>query len=467
MQRNARKLRHGILGADIAWIMAALWLARGVREGFGVLRGRLLAEGEMYLPLVAVSVAGWCFICARCEMDGFRRGWKFSKLLSEIVVGVAILTAVLSACAFLLHDFISRSVLLAYAGLMASGFVCIRAAVHLALSSERLKPSRRIVIIGNGKVAQELSLKLQRHAEMRCELLGFIYPSALESESVLNARKEHRVAVQDLRILQLLREKDATDVILVLPAGYMTQPVLDLAAKCREAGMRVSVVPQAYELYASRPTLMDIDGLPVLQLDNALLSATSKRFTDFAITLLSLPITGPLLAISAVYVKLTTGGAFRREFRCGQGGRLYFMYRLNLDRHGLKTPVARLLTRFSITELPQLWNVLKGEMSVVGPRPEAPERVKCYSEWQRQRLSVRPGVTGLAQVHGLREQNSSEEKSLYDLEYIVSWTPLSDCALALETIWTLARRFLRANGKERQHSLPHGRQILRVQDKQC
>lgn len=466
MQRNARKLRRWILGADVAWIIVALWLARGIHEGFRVLTGGLLTQGKMYLPLLAVSVTGWRLISANCEIDSFRRGWKVSKLLSEIIVGAGVLTSALAACAFLLHDFISRSVLLIYSVLMASGFVCIRAAIHLVLSSERLKPSRRIVIIGNGKVAHELSLKLQRHAEMRCELLGFVYPSTLESESVLNPPKDNRVAVPDLAILQLFREKDATDVILALPTGCMTRMVLDLAAKCREAGMHVSVVPQMYELYASRPTLVDIDGLPVLQLDKALLNATSKRLIDLAITLLSLPITGPLLAASAVYVKLTTGRAFRKEFRCGQGGRLYFMYRLNLDRLDLKQPVANLLTRLSITELPQMWNVLKGEMSVVGPRPESPERVKCYSEWQRKRLGVRPGVTGLAQVHGLREQSSSEEKSHYDLEYIVSWSPFADCVLVLETIWTLARRLLRASSGDHQGRRA-GTQILRIQDKQC
>ena len=96
-----------------------------------------------------------------------------------------------------------------------------------------------------------------------------------------------------------------------------------------------------------------------------------------------------------------------------------------------------------MTELPQLWNVLRGEMSLVGPRPESPERVRHYSDWQRQRLSVAPGLTGLAQVHGLREQHSSEEKARFDLEYIFHWSLFLDFSLIVQTAWTLVVRLLK------------------------
>jgi hypothetical protein len=120
------------------------------------------------------------------------------------------------------------------------------------------------------------------------------------------------------------------------------------------------------------------------------------------------------------------------------------MIRLNIDRHsGAAGLFERLLIKLSITELPQLWNVLRGEMSLVGPRPESPERVKRYSEWQKQRLSVKPGMTGLAQVHGLREQHSSEEKTRFDLQYLLDRSFLADVSLLFQTAWTLAMRVIR------------------------
>jgi lipopolysaccharide/colanic/teichoic acid biosynthesis glycosyltransferase len=120
------------------------------------------------------------------------------------------------------------------------------------------------------------------------------------------------------------------------------------------------------------------------------------------------------------------------------------MYRLNVERHATcPERYERLLVRWSLTELPQLWNVLNGDMSLVGPRPESPERAKYYSEWQRQRLKVKAGVTGLAQVHGLRDQHPSEDKARFDLQYIFNWSPLLDLSLILQTVWTLLFRGLR------------------------
>jgi lipopolysaccharide/colanic/teichoic acid biosynthesis glycosyltransferase len=117
------------------------------------------------------------------------------------------------------------------------------------------------------------------------------------------------------------------------------------------------------------------------------------------------------------------------------------MLRLNIDRttnHASRFEAV--LREFSLTELPQLWNVLRGDMSLVGPRPESPNRVCRYSDWQQQRLTVKPGMTGLAQVQGLREMHSSEEKTRFDLQYLLSFSLWTDLSLLLQTVWTLVTR---------------------------
>jgi lipopolysaccharide/colanic/teichoic acid biosynthesis glycosyltransferase len=116
---------------------------------------------------------------------------------------------------------------------------------------------------------------------------------------------------------------------------------------------------------------------------------------------------------------------------------------LNSDREAPRLPASEIiLQQLSITELPQLWNVLRGDMSLVGPRPESSDRVKHYSDWQRERLNVKPGMTGLAQVHGLRQQHSSEEKARFDLQYMLRPSPFQDVVLLLQTMGTLIMRLL-------------------------
>jgi lipopolysaccharide/colanic/teichoic acid biosynthesis glycosyltransferase len=206
----------------------------------------------------------------------------------------------------------------------------------------------------------------------------------------------------------------------------------------------VSLVPQPYELYLSKPDLLDLGGLPLLRLREAATSSLFfqwKRIVDLALSALLSLVAIPVLLSAAVVLRWRKGRAFRWETRSGQNGKPFAMLRLNIDRHAVDmTSFERLLQQLSITELPQLLNVLRGDMSLVGPRPESPERVRHYSDWQQQRLSVKPGMTGLAQVHGLREQHSSEEKTRFDLQYLLNPSPLADLSLLLQTSWTLAMR---------------------------
>jgi lipopolysaccharide/colanic/teichoic acid biosynthesis glycosyltransferase len=126
------------------------------------------------------------------------------------------------------------------------------------------------------------------------------------------------------------------------------------------------------------------------------------------------------------------------------------MWRLDVVRPAdLKSGFESFLDYLSIAELPQLFNVIAGQMSLVGPRPEPPARIETYSEWQHRRLRVKPGMTGLAQVHGLRACSSSEQKTRFDLQYVMDPHLLWDISLLLQTIWTLATRlFSRAPGRE-------------------
>lgn len=446
MQTTARKLRYGIYCADLLWMCSALAGAYATRDGLKGALWHVLRDDSGCVAVIVASLASWTCIYRGMRLDGFQRGWDWGKVLAEVTVGIAILSGVIMAVLYATENDVPRVVLLYYTVLLGVGFLIIRILAHLVLAARR-GTRRRVVIIGNGRVARELSHKLQGHGEMMCDVVGYLYPSPMEPEGALGDAALQAFSVPALGALDVLKKNSVTDVIVVLSGQHVPNDTLDLVGRCREAGIGVSVVPHSYELYLSKPLLIDLDGLPIIFLggiEPGPLSAMAKRGVDFLLGAILSLLTAPLVALLAVQLKVSKGRALASETRCGKGGALFAMYRLNVVRNGpCPSRLEDVLDSLSLSELPQLWNVLRGEMSLVGPRPEDPERVKHYSEWQRQRLAVRPGITGLAQVHGLRDQSSSEEKARFDLEYIVAWSPVADLVLILQTMWTLAVRLYR------------------------
>ena len=204
------------------------------------------------------------------------------------------------------------------------------------------------------------------------------------------------------------------------------------------------MVPQPYELYLTKPALSDLDGLPLLHLVSVANHEPAwKRSFDVAVTLALLPLCIPPMLIAAAFLKVKKGKAFCREIRCGHHGHQFEIYRLNSVREAKELPLfERLLQRLSVTELPQVFNVLRGEMSLVGPRPEGLDRARHYTDWHQQRLNAKPGITGLAQVYGLRHQHPSEDKTRFDLQYILHRSMFQDISLLLQTAWTLIVRLV-------------------------
>jgi lipopolysaccharide/colanic/teichoic acid biosynthesis glycosyltransferase len=441
-----QRLQHWILGADLIWTGVAMVVAYLLRFGFtwyGPPNGSFLT----FLPPLLGAIGLWTIIFARMHLDGFRRGWYPPAILSQLFLAVSFLIIAVFAGGFIAQVYMSRLTLAYFGIFLFLGFVAVRYFAHAVLGSKLLtRASRRVLIVGSGPVARELASKIQRHPELLCQLVGFLCSADSSPDGRMPGSSQTAIPVQTLGVMDLLREQRIDEIIIALPKPGSAE-VMNLAARCRQAGITVSVVPHHYELYLSKPQLLDIGGLPVLQLREATGSfgnAAWKRGLDVVLGSTLLFLSLPILLIAAVILLSKRGAPLRGELRCGQSGKLFRMWRLNSNRNGPDVSRSELvMQQLSITELPQLWNVLRGEMSLVGPRPESPERVKHYSDWQRERLQLKPGMTGLAQVHGLREQHSSEEKASFDLQYMLHPSPFLDISLLLQTLWTLTGRLLR------------------------
>jgi lipopolysaccharide/colanic/teichoic acid biosynthesis glycosyltransferase len=437
-----QKLRYSILAADLLWIAPASAAAHILQNGLTV--GRAELPRTFYAPEILLIASIWTVLYSRQRLEGFGGGRWFPSVLAQVTTAVIYLLGALLVFAFLWNNGDSRLELVYIGTLLPLGFIAIRCLTWwLVTSRPRGASRRRVVILGSGQLVHDLASKISRHPEMPLEVTGVLFPSDTEPSNRVATLPAGTISIRTLGILGLMQEKKAQELILVepLPTGVESEKLI---SHCRKAGMRVHLVPQRYELYLSKAKLTEIEDVPLLSLEEQTLSTVGlrlKKVVDFLGALFLLVFSAPLLALSAGALRSRKEKVLRREIRCGKNGRPFCMYRLNVDRWAPDLSGCEwILARFSMTELPQLWNVLKGDMSLVGPRPESPERVKHYSMWQRQRLSVTPGLTGLAQVNGLRENHTSEEKAHFDLQYIFHWSLFLDFSLLLQTIFTLVAR---------------------------
>jgi lipopolysaccharide/colanic/teichoic acid biosynthesis glycosyltransferase len=447
-------IRYGVFAADCLAGISALGLAIGLRYGMASDGIGFSRHFQDYGLMALVALLAWAVLYFKMGLDGFQGGWQLSAILSKLIVADALLIVVVPAAAFVTQHYYSRLVLLYFVVLLTLGQVVVRLLAR-SLVSLRVHPLEdRCVILGNGPVARELADKIASHPELPFQVIGFLFRDEPDvSNGFTSPRGMPCTSVKTLQLLDLLREQRICKLIIAMNGLGRTE-IPKLIAECEKAFIQVYLVPHFYDLYVSRAELAEIDGLPLLSLrkrEPFWATAMVKRTTDFVLSLGLLLAVSPVLLVAALMVRWKKGKAFRAEPRCGKDGIPFAMRRLNVDRHAPDPPgYERFLIRWSLTELPQLWNVLRGDMSLVGPRPESAERLKYYSDWQRQRLKVRGGVTGLAQVHGLREHHSSEDKARFDLQYILNWSLFLDLSLLLQTVWTLLVRGLRPEPASRQ-----------------
>jgi len=259
---------------------------------------------------------------------------------------------------------------------------------------------------------------------------------------------------------RLLETRVVDDLLFAVDSRQLVE-LEDLLLLCEEEGVRtrfhVGFLPHLH----SRVDLEYLAGEPLLTFSGAPhdeFRLLVKRALDIALSATALIVLLPAMLLIAALIRLTSPGpALFRQERCGLNGRRFTLYKfrtmvadaearkaevahLNVKKTAFKipndprvTPLGRWLRKFSLDELPQLWNVLKGEMSLVGPRPPVPEEVEKYERWQRRRLRMRPGLTCLWTLAG-RDEVDFDEWMRLDLEYIDRWSLLLDAEILLRTI---------------------------------
>lgn len=461
---SCRKLRDWLLAADLLWLIASVSLACFLRYGLAW-RSEPRSTLETFVLTLLGSWVIWPALSRFADLGGGRHAWRIPAIISHLLLMVAVMMFVLLATAYLTRIYLSRLAIGCFAVASFVGFVLIRLGVRAFLrTSAYTDAARKICVVGSGPVARETASRLAQHPEMRCKVIGFLTPDDMSPDLLSCGRTSRFTYIPASGVLDALRAQKVDEIVFANSRNGDPR-IVELMQQCVKCGMAISIIPQPYELYSSAVELVDLDGIPLVRLRRSLSGPKFqewKRVMDLVFALPLLLFALPVILGAGLILRIKKGRAFSSEERYGLQGQRFGVYRLNSPRKETDLPkYERILQHLSITELPQLLNVIRGEMSLVGPRPEGIDRVRHYTDWHWQRLSVKPGITGLAQVYGLRDQHALEDKTRYDLQYILRRSLFQDLSLLLQTIWTLLVRLghLRRLTKFSPHTLEKSRAV--------
>ncbi len=315
---------------------------------------------------------------------------------------------------------------------------------------------KRILIAGSGELGRLVADKILEHRELGYHIVGFVDDRAAGDH--LGYRGLPLLGTID-EAPEIAAREGAHHLYVALPPDQHVRMLQLIESTSREC-VDVKVVPDLLQVIALRARLEDLDGVPVININDVPLQGFNslvKRTIDVVISSAALVVLALPFAIIAALVKLTSSGpVFYRQERMGLDGRRFLIYKFRSMHHDAeartgpvfardddprRTAIGKLLRRSNIDELPQLWNVVRGEMSIVGPRPERPNFVAEFRDKIPQymlRHKVKAGMTGWAQVHGWRGNTSIEKRIEYDLYYIENWSVRLD----FKIMWlTLIRGF--------------------------
>jgi exopolysaccharide biosynthesis polyprenyl glycosylphosphotransferase len=333
----------------------------------------------------------------------------------------------------------------------------LRGVVRTWILPAMIRP-RRALIVGSGPVGRLVGRKIEAHPEYGLDLVGFVD----DADRTALGRTEDLTGIVD--------ELDI-DWVLLASEGGSYETTLDRVRAVRRPDVHLSIVPNYFELFASNAAIEDLEGMPIVSLPPMSLSRSAralKRSFDVVASAAGLLVLAPVLAMIAIAIKLDSRGpVFFRQPRHGRGGGTFQIVKFRTmvadaeqqrfdlaDRNEMEgggplfkiredprvTRVGRVLRSWSLDELPQLWNVLRGDMSLVGPRPFVVHESEQITGWAGRRLETTPGITGLWQVLG-RNDIPFDEMVKLDYVYVTSWSLWWDIKILCQTIpVVLARR---------------------------
>lgn len=407
---------------------------------------RIIALVAVAVPLFAVG--------------GLYRARLSLSALQEVpsIVGRSLVAGALVTAVGVFDNGSAGRVTLVAAGVFGL-FVCLGRAVGYALLRAGRRSgllSHRTLIVGAGEIGGQLARTLLDHPEVGLRPVGF-----LDSDPLLEPSRRPLPLLGGLEnLVDVIIDQQIGNVVIAF-GSQRESNMVDIVRACDRMDCEIFWIPRLFELHATSGDMDMVRGVPLVRMRRATFRAPAwrlKRVFDVVMSAIALVVLAPAIAVLALVVRLRVSPSvlFRQE-RVGLDGRPFTLLKFcsmqpadgaeanqlwSVSQDDRVGRVGRLLRRTSLDELPQLWNVLRGDMSLVGPRPERPYFVKQFTrQFPRYmaRHRVPAGLTGLAQVHGLRGDTSIADRSRFDNHYIENWSLWLDCQLLLRTVGQVIR----------------------------
>jgi exopolysaccharide biosynthesis polyprenyl glycosylphosphotransferase len=330
-------------------------------------------------------------------------------------------------------------------------YIAFRLELHNAKHQSEIN---RVVILGTDSVAAHLKVALKNEPRLRTRVVAFLKTTDAPPDPAIPADLI-KGRVDDL---EKLIEVDEVDKVILSDSSLPHAKMVQIILLCERAMVSFQMIPDMFRLLTTKVDMQSIGDIPVLGVSKWPLdyfwNRVMKRGEDIVGSLVGLLISAPVIAVAAVSIRRDSPGpVFFRQVRCGENGREFTLYKLRTMHVGAesetgpvwatqddprRTKAGVFLRRYNVDELPQFWNVLHGDMSLVGPRPERPHFVEQFKEdiskymW---RHVSKPGMTGWAQVNGLRGNTSISERIQYDLYYLENWSLSFDFKILTKTFF--------------------------------
>jgi exopolysaccharide biosynthesis polyprenyl glycosylphosphotransferase len=447
-----------LIVSDLIMLRLAFVLAYRMRLLGDIRPGQPSDPPSTYDDLAVLCVLVIVFIFAVRRLYIPRRGFGRVDLLYQVAAAVALgWLAALSVTFFAYRALEPPRLMLVYWALLSIALVWLMRVVLDALLREahrRGHDLERVLIVGDGENAQLVEAKIQAAPELGYRIAGFISNGAADPkvDPVLGGLAD---------IPNIVRDQGVGEVIIAW-AGISHHELIDIVTGCTRMRVDIKIFPDIFELMAREVETSELTGLPLMRVRDVALRGWMrflKRALDVAVSWSMLVLLSPWLLCMAFLVKLTSpkGPILHVQERVGLDGRPFYMLKFRSMRPDAeaesgpvwavpndprRTRLGEIIRRFSLDEFPQLINVLVGEMSLVGPRPERPEFVAQFANLvprYRERHMEKAGMTGWAQVNGLRGQTSIVERTEYDLFYVETWSLAFDIKILLKTLAAVIR----------------------------